>query len=280
MLRYFNEVYAASRALPPDSTAERPAAAAAAPRRLALEVPPAVRAAVTKARASFDAAIASTELATLESDAFSSGLLKQHRVSPDGMLQMSFQLAHYRMHGHSASTYESASTAAFKHGRTETIRSCTPLSHAFAQAFCTEGSTPSERAAKMRAAVANHSRVTRDALTGNGMDRHLFALRKLAEAEGAVPRLFTGAAMAKLNKIILSTSTMQSWGEMQYALSSTSTGFVCLFYIGIIFLGGITINLLLAVITASARPTPAPPAGVPATPARGLTFDFYARARG
>lgn len=210
VLRYFNEVYAASRALPPDSTAERPAAAAAAPRRLALEVPPAVRAAVTKARASFDAAIASTELATLESDAFSSGLLKQHRVSPDGMLQMSFQLAHYRMHGHSASTYESASTAAFKHGRTETIRSCTPLSHAFAQAFCTEGSTPSERAAKMRAAVANHSRVTRDALTGNGMDRHLFALRKLAEAEGAVPRLFTGAAMAKLNKIILSTSTLSS----------------------------------------------------------------------
>ena len=39
-----------------------------------------------KARASFDATIASTELATLESDAFSSGLLKQHRVSPDGML--------------------------------------------------------------------------------------------------------------------------------------------------------------------------------------------------
>ena len=38
----------------------------------------------------------------------------------------------------------------------------------------------------MRAAAANHSRVTRDALTGNGMDRHLFALRKLAEAEGGM----------------------------------------------------------------------------------------------
>ena len=126
------------------------------------------------------------------------------------MLQMAFQLAHYRMHGHSASTYESASTAAFKHGRTETIRSCTPLSHAFAQAFCSEDAAPSERAAKMRAAAANHSRVTRDALTGNGMDRHLFALRKLAEAEGDAPPLFTGAAMAKLNKIILSTSTLSS----------------------------------------------------------------------
>ena len=42
------------------------------------------------------------------------------------------------------------------------------------------------------------------------MDRHLFALRKLAEAEGDAPPLFTGAAMAKLNKIILSTSTLSS----------------------------------------------------------------------
>ena len=33
---------------------------------------------MTKARASFDAAISSTELATLETDVFSSGQLKQH----------------------------------------------------------------------------------------------------------------------------------------------------------------------------------------------------------
>ena len=42
----------------------------------------------------------------------------------------------------------------------------------------------------MRAAVANHSRVTRDALTGNGMDRHLFALRKLAEVRRQYVRTY------------------------------------------------------------------------------------------
>ena len=42
----------------------------------------------------------------------------------------------------------------------------------------------------MRAAVANHSRVTRDALTGNGMDRHLFALRKLAEVRHEYVRAY------------------------------------------------------------------------------------------
>ena len=93
---------------------------------------------------------------------------------------------------------------------TETIRSCTPESHAFAQAFCSAQAAPSERAALMRAAAANHSRVTIDALMGKGMDRHLFALRKLAEAEGEVHPLFAGAAMTKLGKIILSTSTLSS----------------------------------------------------------------------
>lgn len=66
------------------------------------------------------------------------------RFLVSGTLQMLFQLAHYRMYGHSgepwqssmsgayfdvpffsASTYESANTSAFKHGRTETIRSAT-----------------------------------------------------------------------------------------------------------------------------------------------------------
>ena len=84
-------------------------------------------------------------------------ILKQHKLGVDGTLQMAFQLGHYRLHGHNgwsrtrcrassvespvvfvslcrlyvcsitpAATYESAATAGFKHGRTETIRSCTP----------------------------------------------------------------------------------------------------------------------------------------------------------
>ena len=48
--------------------------------------------------------------------------LRAAKVGPDGACQFAFQLAYYRMHGETASTYESCSTAAFKHGRTETIR--------------------------------------------------------------------------------------------------------------------------------------------------------------
>jgi hypothetical protein len=48
--------------------------------------------------------------------------LKAAGVGPDGACQFAFQLGYYRLYGQTASTYEACSTAAFKHGRTETIR--------------------------------------------------------------------------------------------------------------------------------------------------------------
>ena len=50
---------------------------------------------------------------------------KRFGVSPDAIMQLAFQLALYKQEARSAATYESCSTAAFKHGRTETIRPCT-----------------------------------------------------------------------------------------------------------------------------------------------------------
>ena len=70
-----------------------------------------------------DATIDSLDLKVLLSDAVDSNWVKQHKIGPDGFLQMAFQLAHASTHdGKAGATYESASTSAFKHGRTETIR--------------------------------------------------------------------------------------------------------------------------------------------------------------
>ena len=46
--------------------------------------------------------------------------------------------------------------------------------------------------------------------SGQGFDRHLFALRKLAEADGKQLPIFTDPAYAKINHNIMSTSTLQS----------------------------------------------------------------------
>ena len=77
------------------------------------------------------------------------------------------------------------------------------------RAFCNPATTKSERAAKLREAVTNHARLSYEALLGQGWDRHMFALRKLAERRGgAVPDVFTDEAYKKLDDIILSTSTL------------------------------------------------------------------------
>ena len=65
----------------------------------------------------------------------------------------------------------------------------------------------------LRAAAKAHSGLTKAAMMGAGVDWHLFALRKLAEARGAGSGalvLFETEAMAVWDKIVLSTSTLKS----------------------------------------------------------------------
>lgn len=50
-------------------------------------------------------------------------------------MQMIYQLSYYRTYGRSTPTYESASVRAFKHGRTETVRSCSVESVKFTEAW-------------------------------------------------------------------------------------------------------------------------------------------------
>jgi Choline/Carnitine o-acyltransferase len=66
---------------------------------------------------------------------FGSDFLKRVKCSPDGFLQMAYQLAYYRQHGQPCATYESASTRMFKLGRTETVRSCSVDTVAFTKAW-------------------------------------------------------------------------------------------------------------------------------------------------
>jgi carnitine O-palmitoyltransferase 2 len=207
VLRFANEIFDHSTAMP---TTEKVAPPASPPKELQFALPPSLKEAVADAASRFDASVRGTQLATVMRDDFTTGSLKRGRVSPDGMMQMSFQLAMAKLRGKTVSTYESASTAAFKHGRTETIRSATPESKAFTDAFRDSHASPQRRAALMRAAVRNHTRVTRDAMTGNGMDRHLFVLAQRAKAAGLTPALFETAAYRKMSSIIISTSTLSS----------------------------------------------------------------------
>uniref|UniRef100_A0A670XS81 carnitine O-palmitoyltransferase n=1 Tax=Pseudonaja textilis TaxID=8673 RepID=A0A670XS81_PSETE len=109
-------------------------------------------------------------------DAFGKGLMKKTKTSPDAFVQLALQLAHYRDMGKFCLTYEASMTRLFREGRTETVRSCTVQSCKFVQAMEDPNEIPEKKRNLFKAAAANHQCLYRHAMTGAGIDRHLFCL--------------------------------------------------------------------------------------------------------
>ena len=61
--------------------------------------------------------------------------MKKCNLSPDAYIQMALQLAYYRDAGKFCLTYEASMTRLFREGRTETVRSCTMESSAWARSM-------------------------------------------------------------------------------------------------------------------------------------------------
>lgn len=154
-------------------------------------------------------------LEALKVDGFGKRFFKSKNIPPDGCVQQAIQLAYRRAYPHLArpvATYESASTAGFKKGRTETIRPATAASAAMVQTFLRPMATVRDRADALRRAAERHRVLSVEASTGKGVDRHLFALRAIATETQLqpMPSIFTDAAYARINHNILSTSTLVS----------------------------------------------------------------------
>ncbi|KAM6926356.1 carnitine O-palmitoyltransferase 1, liver isoform 1-T2 [Lycodopsis pacificus] len=106
---------------------------------------------------------------------FGKGLIKKCRTSPDAFIQIALQLAHYRDKKKFCLTYEASMTRLFREGRTETVRSCTIETCAFVRAMVAE-ETREESLRLLKVAAEKHQSMYRLAMTGGGIDRHLFCL--------------------------------------------------------------------------------------------------------
>ncbi|XP_070764060.1 carnitine O-palmitoyltransferase 1, liver isoform [Enoplosus armatus] len=106
---------------------------------------------------------------------FGKGLIKKCRTSPDAFIQIALQLAHYRDKGKFCLTYEASMTRLFREGRTETVRSCTMETCAFVRSMIRD-ETREERLKLLKLAAEKHQNMYRLAMTGDGIDRHLFCL--------------------------------------------------------------------------------------------------------
>ncbi|XP_053260806.1 carnitine O-palmitoyltransferase 1, muscle isoform [Podarcis raffonei] len=107
---------------------------------------------------------------------FGKGRIKKCRTSPDSFIQIALQLAHFRDKGRFCLTYEASMTRLFREGRTETVRSCTSESTAFVRSMSNSKCSPAESLRLFKVAAEKHQNMYRLAMTGSGIDRHLFCL--------------------------------------------------------------------------------------------------------
>lgn len=140
---------------------------------------------------------------------------KKHRVSPDAIMQLGFQLAYLKQHGEYVGAYESCSTAAFRHGRTETVRPVTLISKSFCDAIQSKSlslSTSDLRNLIVKCST-RHGELIKEAAMGQGFDRHLFGLKHIAQLNKiSVDPIYEHEAYKKINCNILSSSTLTSVG--------------------------------------------------------------------
>uniref|UniRef100_A0A8C5W636 Carnitine O-palmitoyltransferase 2, mitochondrial n=1 Tax=Leptobrachium leishanense TaxID=445787 RepID=A0A8C5W636_9ANUR len=215
VLRFLNEVYKDSTQRPAVSPQSPPAKvdSSKAVHKLSFHLDDALKSAISAARKKFDSTMSSLTIASMEFKRGGKDFLKTQKLSPDAIAQLSFQMAFLRQYGQTVATYESCSTAAFKHGRTETIRPSSVFTKKCSEAFVSKSSRPS--AAELRSMLEQcskyHGQLTKEAAMGQGFDRHLFGMRNLAASKGlALPEFYQDPAYTRINHNILSTSTLTS----------------------------------------------------------------------
>ncbi|XP_024435080.1 carnitine O-palmitoyltransferase 1, muscle isoform [Desmodus rotundus] len=146
------------------------------PQRLQWDIPERCQAAIESSYQVAKALADDVELYCFQFLPFGKGLIKKCRTSPDGFVQIALQLAHFRDRGKFCLTYEASMTRLFREGRTETVRSCTSESTAFVRAMVQGSHTRADLQKLFRKASEKHQSMYRLAMTGAGIDRHLFCL--------------------------------------------------------------------------------------------------------
>ncbi|XP_036408248.1 carnitine O-palmitoyltransferase 1, liver isoform-like [Megalops cyprinoides] len=145
------------------------------PQKLTWDIPPECEEQVSRSLSVAQALADDVDFHVFPFRDFGKGRVKKHRMSPDAFIQLALQLAYYRDRGTFCLTYEASMTRLFREGRTETVRSCSNESCAFVKAL--ESGEEADVCRRLfRLASEKHQNLYRLAMTGSGVDRHLFCL--------------------------------------------------------------------------------------------------------
>lgn len=186
----------------------------APPRRLDWIVPvgSSVSVAIHDAKVHAEQLIAKTDSSVLIFDQFGQKKIVERNVSPDGFVQMAYQLAYYKLYKKPASTYESVQMKQYYHGRTECLRSVTNASLHFTKTFSCPRATREKKEEALRQAIGAHVKRAKECKEARGVDRHFLGLRLIARQKEqwypgfVMPEIFNDPSYSKLFASVLSTS--------------------------------------------------------------------------
>ncbi|KAI3614952.1 carnitine acetyltransferase [Moniliophthora roreri] len=140
---------------------------------------------------------------------FGTDWMRDVRLSPDAFIQTALQLAWYRTQGYFTATYETALTRMFNKGRTETIRTLSTDSRAFVLSMDDPAQSIENKASLLQRTIRTHTSLTREAMTGRGIDRHLLGLRcMLRDQESA--EILNDPLFSRSQQWCLSTSGLSA----------------------------------------------------------------------
>ncbi|XP_020648863.2 carnitine O-palmitoyltransferase 2, mitochondrial isoform X1 [Pogona vitticeps] len=213
ILRFINEVYRDSTEHPALVPEASPAFFVTSFDKLEFNLGRTITSAINAARIKFNEKRERFCVRSFRYEQFGKQFAMNQNLSPDAVFQLACQMAIYRQYRKLVPSYEACSTAAFKHGRTETIRPTSVYTKKCATAFFDErGKYSIEDMRNMIDECSRyHKRLQLEATLGQGFDRHLFALKYLVQRRGGrIPDIYNDPAYKNINHIIVSTSTLGS----------------------------------------------------------------------
>lgn len=217
ILRFFNDTFSDSSKNPQlDSPIESPTKFDVAVKKLDFDLDDRIKNAIETSRKNHIESTSNLDLGAVEYANLDKQYFKKNKLSPDAMSQLSFQMAFKKVYGEAPVTYESCSTAAFRGGRTETIRPCTTETNQATSAIAKNRAlsifSNAQLKELLRKSSEKHYQLCKEASMGDGFDRHLFALKEMALRSGAkLPKFYQDPLYVESQQFTLSTSTL--YGE-------------------------------------------------------------------
>mmetsp|Transcript_32025 Transcript_32025/g.47129 ORF Transcript_32025/g.47129 Transcript_32025/m.47129 type:complete len:752 (-) Transcript_32025:576-2831(-) len=177
------------------------------PKALSFDIVEKVRDQIFFAESKLGDEVSANDTHVLEFNNFGKSLIVANKFSPDSVVQMSMLLSYYRLYGEIVCAYEPVLTKRYFHGRTEAMRSTTTKAAELCACWTDQFATKQEKLEALREATSYHSKLVKEASHGKGVDRHLFALKCIAEKKKIpLPEFFQSQAWNALNHTVLSTS--------------------------------------------------------------------------